>query len=85
MVVFRADINYAACFVLKDVNDFALDGGALEFIARKGGIDLLLLFCLWGVRLETCRTEQGPRALHFHAGTASEKNARSSSQNENQA
>ena len=44
MFRFSADVGHVGSLVFKDVEDFALHCGPLEFVARKRGVELLL-FC----------------------------------------
>ena len=57
MFRFSADIGHAAFLVFKDVKDFALHSGPLEFVARKRGVELLLLCGLWSAGTEAGRGE----------------------------
>jgi hypothetical protein len=52
MFRFSAYILHAGFLVFKDVEDFALHCGPLEFVARKRGVELLLLRGLWSAHTE---------------------------------
>jgi hypothetical protein len=52
MFRFSADIGHAGFLVFKDLEDFALHCGPLEFVARKRGVELLLLCGLWSAHTE---------------------------------
>ena len=52
MFRFSAHIFHAGFLVFKDVEDFALHRGPLEFVARKRGVELLLLCGLWSAHME---------------------------------
>ena len=52
MFRFSAHIFHAGFLVFKDVEDFALHCGPLEFVARKRGVELLLLCGLWSAHTE---------------------------------
>jgi hypothetical protein len=47
MFRFSADIGHAGFLVFKDVKDFALQCAPLYFVARKRGVELMLLCGLW--------------------------------------
>ena len=87
MFRFCPDIGHAGFLVFKDVEDFALHYGALDFVAWKRGVELLLLCGLWSSRTEASCGEQrfGLVCLAcLRAGTAGKENDAAGGQDENQ-
>src|SRR6476646_5343846 len=52
MFRFSADIGHAGFLVFKDIEDFALRCAPLDFVARKRGVEVLLLCGLWSAHTE---------------------------------
>ena len=57
--VFPTDVGNSCLLVFIDVKNMSLHGGPLDVVRRQGGIDLLLLRRLRGVRAESRRSKQG--------------------------
>jgi hypothetical protein len=84
MFRFSADVGHASFLVFEDVEDLALYCGALDFVARKLGIELLLFCSLRAARTETRLGEQRCGVARFHTGAAAKENDATGGQNEKQ-
>ena len=74
MCLFFADICHTSFFVLKDIENFALHHGPLDFVARKRSVQFLLLRGLRSACTEAGLGEQGFSVVCFHTGAASKEN-----------
>src|SRR4029077_7388483 len=70
MCRFSTDIGDVSFLVFEDVEPFALNGGVLQFVARKRGVELLLFCRLRSTRVEASLGEQRRGVLGLHAGAA---------------
>jgi hypothetical protein len=80
-----AHIFYAGFLVFKNVDDFALHYAPLKFVARKRGVELLLLCGLRSMHTEAGLGEQRWGVLCLHAGAAGKENDPAGGQDDNQA
>lgn len=85
IVRFYAEIYDASFFVFKGVPLFAIHGGVLKFVVRKGGVEFLLFCRLRRVRTETGLGEQRWRGRRLHGGAARKEDDAAGSQDENDA
>jgi len=85
MLCFSADVGHAGFLVFKNVEDFALCGALLDFVARKLGVELRLLRGLRSTRIEAGCREQRCCLGRFRASAAGNENDGAGGRDENQA
>jgi hypothetical protein len=73
MLRFSADVGHAGFLVFKNVEDFTLCGALIDFVARKLGVELLLLCGLRSARIEAGLREQRCCLGRFRASAAGKK------------
>ena len=85
MLRFSADVRHAGFLVFENVEDLSLCSALLDFVARKLGVELLLLRGLRSARIEAGCREQRCCLGGFRASAAGNENDGAGGRDENQA